>query len=113
MDELGIPNHLHSRLNSKVTNFIYNGKWCIPPSFADMCPTISIVILSMVIPLDPCVEKQIWTYSLDGEISHKLAVSFVSPPQTEVGWGRKIWSPSVPPSKSFLLCQFLQKVAYR
>ncbi|KAL5170536.1 putative ribonuclease H protein [Glycine soja] len=110
VDELGIPNHLHSRLNSKVTNFIYNGKWCIPPSFADMCPTISIVILSMVIPLDPCVEKQIWTYSLDGEISHKLAVSFVSPPQTEVGWGRKIWSPSVPPSKSFLLCQFLQKM---
>jgi len=74
----GIPEHLHSILSMKLAAFIWKGRWNIPHYFLDKDPSHHQQIMSLPLPIVPALDTLVWTHSLDGTFTNKLAYNYLN-----------------------------------
>ncbi|XP_019451876.1 PREDICTED: uncharacterized protein LOC109353976 [Lupinus angustifolius] len=102
VDTLGIPAPISSALLAKVTDFIIASAWIIPSWMARMHPVVCQQIRKTPIPSSNLADKLAWLHNSDGILTSKEAYIFTKPNQAQDNWCNKIWSISIPPSKSFV-----------
>lgn len=90
-------------LKAKVSEFIVNGSWSIPDLLLQKCPSISVELQQICIPLQYCKDQLIWYKSDSGHLKFKEAFNFLKSNGQIMSWTKHIWNKFIPPSKSFLL----------
>lgn len=74
-----IPAHLHSNLNSKVTDYIRNGSWSIPRCIIHAFPVLGNLLQDAVIPQFDSKDQMVWKNSNSGELGFKDAYLHIKP----------------------------------
>ena len=90
-------------LDARVSDFIRNRQWHLPPEMTALFPSIVAQIKAVCIPVTPQQDKLVWRSSPSGELSFKLAYDCVCGSYPSIKWSKKIWSACIPPSRSFVL----------
>lgn len=70
-------------------------------------PSLVNEIEQVIIPICQIEDQMIWEHSDNGEMAFKDAFKFLHKPNQNLSWGKLIWSPFIPPSKSFILWRLL------
>jgi len=99
---LHIPQHLHSLLSAKVSDFINNFQWNIPWFLELSFPNLRSLIQQVIIPADNRMDKIIWNHSPSGDLNLKDAYTFKSNHSPVSHWAQSIWHRNIPPSKSLV-----------
>jgi len=101
---LNIPDHLHHLLQSKLSSYLLNQNWNVPPVFLNAYPQLHQKLVHTTIPLRYKEDKIIWKASHDGNLTFKEAYLFqTSQHPQNLSWAKVIWHSAIPPSKSFLV----------
>lgn len=108
-DIIHAPSYLGEHLTAKVSDFIINRKWFIPPYLDRNFPELAALIRSVPIPLQPSHDQLRWALSDSGCLSFKGAFEHCNPLGQIVPWSKLIWHPHIPPSKSFILWRLLHR----
>lgn len=61
------------------------------------------------IPSDSIPDELIWCNSNSGELTLRDAYSMLFPPAPQTAWGKQLWCPVVPPTRSLLLWRIIHK----
>jgi hypothetical protein len=109
VDQLHIPAPTRSLLSSKVSDFIVNGQWSIPPQLSLMFNNLSSIISKVSIPMETTQDKFIWKHTDAGDLEFKQAYDFKLPQVQELHWAKRIWNVDIPPSKSFLVWRLMHE----
>lgn len=110
VDLFNIPPHLHSSLQSTVSQFINNNNWCVPQDILQVFPNLQQSLNLVSIPLIQKEDKFIWKKSHDGNLSFKDAYIFQSASNHQhPSWSKIIWNAAIPPSKSLLTWRILHE----
>lgn len=101
----------HAHLNGinngvRVSNFIVNGHWHLPPDFHLLYPVLHSKITSIHLPPHPQPDILVWQSSIDGSLSFKNAYNHFSPP-SKLQWTNNLWSSFILPRFSTLLWRVL------
>jgi hypothetical protein len=107
--QLNIPDHVSQRLSASVSDFIYNGSWCIPPQLALAFPNLIPIVSQITIPLTFSIDKLLWKHSDNGDLQLKEAYLFKMQQFQDLSWANLIWSTDIPPSKSLLVWRIMQE----
>ncbi|KAF1877242.1 hypothetical protein Lal_00012013 [Lupinus albus] len=107
VDRLNIPTELHASLVATVADYVSQSIWTIPRVLAETFPTVVEEIVNLNI--SNAKDKLIWTGTTDGALSFKAAFLCLKPEDAEIHWCKKIWSASIPPSKSFTTWRLFHK----
>lgn len=106
-EELNIPDHVLKYLKADVKDFIHNKSWFIPRALETLFPDIARDIQQIIIPVEAAEDQLIWKDSSDGSLSFKDAFLYLNPAGNTVSYGKKLWSTSIPPSRSFLVWRLI------
>lgn len=104
VDLLQIHEPVHNSLHSVIADFLHGNSWSIPLSLASKFPRLYEDFRHVVVPINPCPDQLVWNGSESGILTHKDVVSFINQNHAQVpaAWGKTIWNPTIPPSKSFI-----------
>nr|ABD28730.1 Ribonuclease H [Medicago truncatula] len=91
----------------KVANYLVNGEWILSDFFAYKDNALVEKIHQIALPLDETLDKLIWTDSVDGDLSNKLAFSFLPGHGPTVHWAKMLWNAYTPPTGAFITWRFL------
>jgi ribonuclease HI len=105
--QLHIPTQISSLLSSKVSDFILNGTWNVPPELDHIFPNLKPIISQVTIPLEASRDFLIWKHTDDGELNLKDAYLFKLPQLQIFPWADLIWNKDIPPSKSLLVWRLM------
>ncbi|GAU13067.1 hypothetical protein TSUD_173670 [Trifolium subterraneum] len=97
-----IPAHISHSLSSTVSDYIVNGLWNIPPQLSQAYTTLGSIVHQVTIPMEPSQDKLLWKHTDSGDLQLKEAYHFKTQQFQDLYWASTIWSPDIPPSKSFL-----------
>ncbi|GAU23976.1 hypothetical protein TSUD_327770 [Trifolium subterraneum] len=100
---LQIPQHLHSHLMARVSDFIINHQWFVPLDLQAAYPTLLPYLNQFDIPLEDKEDKLLWIHNSHGDLTLKDANLFFTNPGQKVNWAKSVWNIVVPPSKSFMV----------
>lgn len=103
VDLLDFPESCHNSLQSKVADFICDGKWNLPMELVTKYPALPAAIDQIVIPKFHDNDYLVWDCSASGNLSFKDAYTFLNKLQNPVTWGKLIWNHFIPPSRFFLI----------
>jgi hypothetical protein len=106
-DLFNIPHHVSQLLTSKVSDYICNGLWIIPPQLSQAFHNLSTLVHQVTIPLVPCHDKILWQHSDSGDLHLKDAYNFKLQQIQDLHWAKSIWSPDIQPSKSLLVWRLM------
>jgi len=85
-----------------------NYKWNIPFSVLFAFPNLPQFINHIIIPKPQLQDDLIWKGAPSHSLTFKEAFTFKSPISQKLQWAKTIWSPHIPPSKSFLAWRIMQ-----
>lgn len=103
VDLLNIPNHLHNKLEGKVSDFINEDSWCVPLSLQYKFPQLIKTLRDVSLPPSSCLNQSMWSTTSCDTLSLKEAYGFLNPVCPIVHWCSLIWQSFIPPSRS-LFC---------
>jgi mannosylglycoprotein endo-beta-mannosidase len=107
VDQLDIPVQTRHLLSSRVSDFIVNGQWSIPPQLSLMFDNLSSIISKVSIPMETTQDKFIWKHIDAGDLEFKQAYDFKLAQVQELHWAKLIWNVDIPPSKFFLVWRLM------
>ncbi|XP_062027735.1 uncharacterized protein LOC133743716 [Rosa rugosa] len=94
---------------SRVSGFIKNKQWAIPPIFSFFFPDLASRISNVVLPLENEGDQVIWPSNAAGILTTKDAFMFLSPPRPLVTWCKLIWNKALQPRKSLVTWKVLKQ----
>jgi hypothetical protein len=97
-----LPSYISDHLQAKVCDFIGQNQWKIPGYVSNAFLNITSLILDVTIPNFPTLDQKVWNLNVSGALTLKDAYLLKSPQSQHFHWAKTIWSPDIPPSKSFL-----------
>ncbi|GAU35013.1 hypothetical protein TSUD_103360 [Trifolium subterraneum] len=101
VDQFNIPAHIRHSLSSTVSDYIVNGLWNIPPQLIHAYTNLGSIVHQVIIPMEPSQDKLLWKHTDSGDLQLKEAYLFKLQQFQDLYWAKIIWSPDIPPSKSF------------
>jgi hypothetical protein len=64
-------------------------------------------IYSVTLPIDHLSDKLNWKHATDGELSNKLAYTYLTGTGQRVPWAKLLWNTYTPPSRAFITWRLL------
>lgn len=110
---LNFQSSVHKHLNSKVGDFISNGKWRILAVLLHQFPVMNSELANICIPTVPCDDQLIWKDSDSGELSFKDAYLYYKLIGQALHWAKLIWHNAIPVQISSFLENPSWQIAYR
>lgn len=104
---LQVPSNMHGFFQSKICDFIKDAVWSLPPELSSAFPDLAALINKVTIPLAPDQDRLVWRHSDSGILSSKGAFLFLNPSLQQRAWGKLIWNPYTPPSRSFVVWRLM------
>ncbi|KAH6778304.1 hypothetical protein C2S51_009616 [Perilla frutescens var. frutescens] len=99
-DRLNIPVDVHAKFSDTVGDFLEHGVWRFTVSFVANYPDIMHDILR--VPITSGEDERVWTKSLHGTVTAKLARLHTRVHFPTVKWGRWIWNSCIPIRRSLV-----------
>lgn len=100
---------MHQCLQSSVADYILDSRWKLPYILSQNCPALGNLLAKIFIPVFRADDHLIWKNSSSVSLSFKHAFLHFQPAQQNCKWSKIIWSPAIPPSKSFVFWRLLHK----
>lgn len=88
VDLIDIPTDVQHLLESKVSDFILNGKWSILVSLISKYPRLQAEINQVVIPTTSCEDQLRWCLNDSGILTFKDAYKFSAMKGLDVSWSK-------------------------
>jgi len=110
-NHLNFPQHLQSNLTAMVSDFIDNFQWRFPRGFSLIFPSITQPVSQVSLLVEDWQDKLAWKHNNTGELSFKDSFLFKYGVGQNVHWAKYVWSPDIPPSKSFFVRRMLHNRA--
>ncbi|MCH80548.1 ribonuclease H protein [Trifolium medium] len=104
---LNIPEHIRPFLSSKVSDFIVNGRWTIPPLLQQVYPNLLSIISPVLIPFELSQDLLLWKHTDNGDLQQKEAYMFKMQQFQDLDWAKYIWCQDIPPSKSLFVWRLM------
>lgn len=106
---INAPESWHSSLTASVSDFMIEGGWNLSADLFVKFPAIAAEMSKIVSLICKDPDQLIWCNNDSGILSMKEAFKFLNNSNCPVSWSKFIWSPCVPPSRSFLVWRIFHK----
>ena len=101
-DSFNLPPNITLHLSSKVSDFISNFEWVVPPEVQLKFPQLVNLLNQICIPKVHMEDRLVWKHTSTSFLSLKEAFTHKISTGQNRHWAKLIWNQDIPPSKSMM-----------